>query len=51
MLENCYKIFTALFEPALTPNSDSIRAILQEVALQDLRAANITPASIVETHP
>jgi hypothetical protein len=49
ILQNCYKIFAALFEPALVANVDSIREILQEVALQDSRAANIIPASIVET--
>jgi ABC-type nitrate/sulfonate/bicarbonate transport system substrate-binding protein len=51
ILQNCYKIFAALFEPALVANVDSIRAILQEVALQDPRAQSIDAASIVETHP
>ena len=49
ILENCYKIFAALLEPALVPNVDSIKAILQEVALQDPRAQSIDAASIVET--
>lgn len=51
ILQNCYKIFAALFEPTLVPNVDSIRAIFQEVALQDPRAQSIDAASIVEAHP
>lgn len=49
VLENCYKLFAALFDPTLTPSLDSIKAILEEVALQDPRAKNIAPASIVDT--
>ena len=49
VLENCYKLFAALFDPTLTPSLDSIKAILAEVALQDPRAKNIAPASIVDT--
>ncbi len=51
VLENCYKLFATLFDPALTPASDSIRSIIAEVALQDPRAGNISPASIVDTRP
>ena len=48
MLEKCYEVFAASFEPTLTPSLNSINSILREVALQDPRAKEITAASIVE---
>jgi ABC-type nitrate/sulfonate/bicarbonate transport system substrate-binding protein len=47
VLEKCYKLFADSFEPALTPALSSIRAILDEVALQDPRAGALDPASLV----
>ena len=49
VLEKCYEVFAAGFEPTLTPSLNSINSILKEVALQDPRAKEITAASIVET--
>jgi ABC-type nitrate/sulfonate/bicarbonate transport system substrate-binding protein len=49
VLEKCYELFAASFEPALAPSLNSINSILKEVALQDPRAKEITAASIVET--
>jgi ABC-type nitrate/sulfonate/bicarbonate transport system substrate-binding protein len=48
-IEKCYKLFAELFEPSLTPSLSSISSILKEVALQDPRAAQIDPASLVES--
>jgi ABC-type nitrate/sulfonate/bicarbonate transport system substrate-binding protein len=48
VIEKCYKLFAELFEPSLTPSLNSIRSILKEVALQDSRATELDPASIVE---
>jgi ABC-type nitrate/sulfonate/bicarbonate transport system substrate-binding protein len=48
VLEKCYEVFAAGFEPTLTPSLNSINSILKEVALQDPRAREITAASIVE---
>jgi ABC-type nitrate/sulfonate/bicarbonate transport system substrate-binding protein len=48
VLEKCYELFAAHFEPTLTPSLTSISSILNEVALQDPRAREITAASIVE---
>lgn len=48
VLEKCYELFAAGFEPTLTPSLTSINSILKEVALQDPRAKEITAASIVE---
>jgi ABC-type nitrate/sulfonate/bicarbonate transport system substrate-binding protein len=48
VLEKCYELFAARFEPTLTPSLTSINSILKEVALQDPRAREITAASIVE---
>lgn len=47
-LEKCYELFAGHFEPMLTPSLASIDSILNEVALQDSRAKEITAASIVE---
>lgn len=48
VIENCYKLFAELLEPSLTPSLSSISSILEEVALQDRRAKNLAPSSIVE---
>lgn len=48
VIEKCYKLFAELFEPSLTPAPASLESILKEVALQDSRAKNLDPASIVE---
>jgi len=48
VIEKCYKLFAELFEPSLTPSLSSLRSILKEVALQDPRAKEIDPASLVE---
>ena len=48
VIEKCYKLFAELFEPSLTPSLSSLNSILKEVALQDPRAKNLDPASIVE---
>jgi ABC-type nitrate/sulfonate/bicarbonate transport system substrate-binding protein len=48
VLEKCYRVFAELFEPTLRPSSDSLSAILEEVALQDPRAKNISAAALVE---
>lgn len=48
VLERCYELFARHFETTLTPSLSSISAILNEVALQDPRAKEVTPASIVE---
>jgi ABC-type nitrate/sulfonate/bicarbonate transport system substrate-binding protein len=47
VVEQCYRLFAAQFDPALTPSLSSIQAILDEVARQDPRAANIEPASLI----
>ena len=46
-LEKCYKIFAGLLDESLTPSLSSIQAILNEVALQDPRAKDLHPSSIV----
>ncbi len=48
VIEKCYKLFAELFEPSLTPSLSSLRSILKEVALQDPRAKEIDPASLIE---
>ena len=48
VLEKCYEVFAAGFEPTLTPSLNSISSILNEVALQDPRAKEVTVVSIVE---
>jgi ABC-type nitrate/sulfonate/bicarbonate transport system substrate-binding protein len=48
VIEKCYKLFAELFEPSLTPSLSSLKSILKEVALQDPRANDLDPASIVE---
>jgi ABC-type nitrate/sulfonate/bicarbonate transport system substrate-binding protein len=48
VLEKCYELFAAGFEPTLTPSLNSINSILHEVALQDPRAREFTAGAIVE---
>jgi ABC-type nitrate/sulfonate/bicarbonate transport system substrate-binding protein len=48
VVEKCYRLFAAEFEPTLTPSLKSIQSILNEVALQDPRARSIKPADLVE---
>lgn len=48
VIEKCYRLFAELFEPSLRPSLKSIRSILKEVTLQDRRAKDLDPASIVE---
>jgi len=48
VIEKCYNLFAKLFEPSLTPSRGSLESILKEVALQDPRAKDLDPASIVE---
>ena len=48
VVEKCYALFAAEFEPSLAPSMNSIGSILKEVALQDRRAASLKPADVVE---
>jgi ABC-type nitrate/sulfonate/bicarbonate transport system substrate-binding protein len=48
VLKECYRIFAELFEPTLTTSLSSLRAVIDEVGLQDSRANNLRPSSIVE---
>jgi ABC-type nitrate/sulfonate/bicarbonate transport system substrate-binding protein len=48
VIEKCYKLFAELFEPSLTPSRKSLESILKEVALQDSRANDLDPSSLVE---
>ncbi|MGH7827914.1 MAG: ABC transporter substrate-binding protein [Candidatus Binatia bacterium] len=48
VLDKCYGLFAELFEEKLTPSLSSISAVLSEAALQDPRAGDIKPASLVE---
>jgi ABC-type nitrate/sulfonate/bicarbonate transport system substrate-binding protein len=48
VIEKCYKLFAELFEPSLTPSQRSLESILKEVALQDSRAKDLDPSSLVE---
>ena len=48
VVEKCYRLFAAEFEPTLTPSMNSLESILKEVALQDRRASNLKPADLVE---
>jgi ABC-type nitrate/sulfonate/bicarbonate transport system substrate-binding protein len=48
VIENCYKLFAELLEPSLKPSLNSISSILKEVTLQDPRAKNLDPSSIVD---
>ncbi len=48
VVEKCYRLFAAEFEPTLTPSMNSLESILKEVALQDPRAKDLRPADLVE---
>jgi len=48
VVEKCYRLFAAEFEPSLIPSIHSINSILKEVALQDPRAVDLKPADLVE---
>lgn len=48
VLEKCYHLFASLFEPTLAPSLSSLSAVLDEVALQDSRAKELQPSSLVE---
>ena len=48
VVEKCYRLFAAEFEPTLAPSMISLESILKEVALQDRRASNLKPADLVE---
>jgi ABC-type nitrate/sulfonate/bicarbonate transport system substrate-binding protein len=48
VLEKCYELFAAVFEPTLAPSLTSINSILNEVALQDPKAKEVTAGAIVE---
>lgn len=48
VVEKCYRLFAAEFEPSLKPSMTSIDSILREVALQDRRAADLKAADLVE---
>ncbi|HEX5607019.1 MAG TPA: ABC transporter substrate-binding protein [Candidatus Binatia bacterium] len=49
VIKKCYRVFADLLEPSLTPSPAAITAILEEVGLQDPRAKEIDPMSIIET--
>jgi ABC-type nitrate/sulfonate/bicarbonate transport system substrate-binding protein len=48
VVEKCYRLFAAEFEPTLEPSLESLSSILREVALQDRRASGLKPADLVE---
>jgi ABC-type nitrate/sulfonate/bicarbonate transport system substrate-binding protein len=48
VVEKCYRLFAAEFEPTLAPSIGSIESILKEVALQDPRAKDLRPTDLVE---
>ena len=48
VVEKCYRLFAAEFEPALTPSLASIDSILREVALQNPRARELKASDLVE---
>jgi hypothetical protein len=48
VIEKCYAVFSELFEPSLTPSSSSLKQILEEVALQDPKAKDLSVTSLVE---
>lgn len=48
VLKKCYDVFAPRFDPALTPSLKSLDSILDEVALQDLRARAIKAEALVE---
>jgi len=48
VLEKCYHLFASLFEPTMMPSLSSLSAVLDEVALQDLRAKKLQMSLLVE---
>ncbi|HZD40242.1 MAG TPA: ABC transporter substrate-binding protein [Terriglobales bacterium] len=48
VLERCYELFAEQFEPTLKPSLASLRAVVGEIALQDLRAQNVKAESLFE---
>ena len=48
VLEKCRDLFAALFENSLAPSLRSVAAVLEEAALQDIRARNLTAETIIE---
>jgi len=48
VLDKCYRLFASLFEPDLAPSPGSLSAVLDQVALQDLRAKDLQPSMLVE---
>jgi ABC-type nitrate/sulfonate/bicarbonate transport system substrate-binding protein len=48
VVEKCYRLFAAEFEPSLAPSMNSLSSILNEVALQDPRARDLKPGDLVE---
>jgi ABC-type nitrate/sulfonate/bicarbonate transport system substrate-binding protein len=48
VVEKCYRLFAAEFEPTLAPSMNSLSSILKEVALQDRRASDLKPGDLVE---
>jgi ABC-type nitrate/sulfonate/bicarbonate transport system substrate-binding protein len=48
VVDKCYRLFAAEFEPTLKPSISSLDSILKEVALQDGRAANFKAADMLE---
>jgi NitT/TauT family transport system substrate-binding protein len=48
VVDRCYRLFAAEFEPTLAPSPSSIESILKEVALQNPRARDLKPADLVE---
>ncbi len=48
VLEKCLRVFAELFEPTLIPSMNSVRAVLDEVALQDPRAKELPLSLLVE---
>jgi NitT/TauT family transport system substrate-binding protein len=47
VVEKCYRLFAAEFEPTLVPSTASINSILREVALQNPRASDLRPTDLV----
>jgi ABC-type nitrate/sulfonate/bicarbonate transport system substrate-binding protein len=48
IVEKVYQLFASEFEPTLTPSTKSLRAILDEIAYQDPKAANLLVDSLTE---
>jgi hypothetical protein len=51
VLEKCYELFAAGFEPTLTPSLNSINSILKEVALQDPKPKSYSAVSVEKLIP